>query len=385
MQTNHRDGRTDGRLFRRTLVAAAAVGFAVVLWRLTDLILLLMAAALVAFIFYKFATQLQRRIRAPFPVALGLAVVVPTLVLLFVFWAFGSMMADQFALLAEQLPGAFAWAQDWLKTSSVGREITGMAGGFMPDSSRVVSLLQTVASSVGTVVTSLVVVLVAGIYLAAQPRLYGRGVLHLVPPHAREKTVTTVAAVAYALSSWLKAQGVSMIFVGIFTGVALSIVGIPAAPAIGMVAAICEFVPYLGTIVVAIPSIIIGFSISPETGFWTIAVLVAVQQIQGNIVTPLIQSRMAELPPALTIFSLIAAGVLLGPMGVILAVPLTVIAQTLVKELITYPEAPETGVASLSSLPGDPKAEMADPTPPPPPKKARTRPKRAASKPSPSA
>jgi predicted PurR-regulated permease PerM len=70
----------------------------------------------------------------------------------------------------------------------------------MPEGSRIVATVQTVASSLGTVVTSLVVVLVAGIYLAAQPRLYGRGVLHLVPPHARHKTVTTVRAVADAIS-----------------------------------------------------------------------------------------------------------------------------------------------------------------------------------------
>jgi predicted PurR-regulated permease PerM len=209
-------------------------------------------------------------------------------------------------------------------------------GSFMPEGSRIVAIVQAIASSLGTIVTSLVVVLVAGIYLAAQPRLYGRGVLHLVPPNARHKTVTTVKAIADAISNWLKAQGVSMIFVGAFTGIALSIVGIPAAPAIGLVAGLCEFVPYLGTIVVAIPSILIGFSISPETGIWTIVAIVVVQQVQGNIVTPLIQSRMSELPPALTIFSLIAAGVVLGPMGVILAVPLTVVAQTLIKELVTY-------------------------------------------------
>jgi predicted PurR-regulated permease PerM len=141
-----------------------------------------------------------------------------------------------------------------------------------------------------------------------------------------------------AVSGWLKAQGVSMVFVGIFTGVALGLVGIPAAPALGLVAGLCEFVPYLGTIVVAVPAILIGFSISPETGIWTIVVIVIVQQVQGNIVTPLVQSSMAELPPALTIFSLIAAGILLGPMGVILAVPLTVVAQTLVKELVHYDE-----------------------------------------------
>ncbi len=335
------DGISDLTIFRRTLLVAAGIGFAIVLWRLTDLILLLIAGALVAFIFYKFADLIQRRLKVPHALALSLAILLPILFVGFVFAAFGNLMAEQFAILFDQLPSALAVVQDWLQNSELGRELSRRAGSFMPDGSRIVSLVQTVFSSLGTVVTSLVVVLVAGIYLAAQPRLYGRGVLHLVPPHARHKTVTTVRAVADAISGWLKAQGVSMVFVGVFTGAALAIVGIPAAPAIGLVAGLCEFVPYLGTIVVAIPAILIGFSISPETGVWTIIALVIVQQVQGNIVTPLVQSSMAELPPALTVFSLIACGVLLGPMGVILAVPLTVVLQTLVKELVTYPPHPE--------------------------------------------
>lgn len=347
---------SDLTIFRRTLLVSAGIGFAVVLWRLTDLILLLIAGALVAFIFSKLADLIQRRLKVPHPLALTLAILLPILFVGFVFAAFGNLMAGQFAILFDKLPDAIAVVQDWLRTSALGRELSQNVGSFMPEGSRIVSVVQTVFSSLGTVVTSLVVVLVAGIYLAAQPRLYGRGVLHLVPPQARHKTVSTVRAVADAISSWLKAQGVSMVFVGVFTGVALSIVGIPAAPAIGLVAGLCEFVPYLGTIVVAIPAILIGFSISPETGVWTIIALLIVQQVQGNIVQPLVQSSMAELPPALTVFSLIASGVLLGPMGVILAVPLTVVLQTLVKELVVYQQ--------LHDHPGGQGASHARPGPP---------------------
>ena len=324
---------TDGQVFRQTLVVLLASGFAVIVWRLTDLVLLLAAGMLVAFIFFQFADFIRKKAHMPFAVALTLAVVLPISFIAIVFGAFGNMMADQFAILFDKLPDAFAFAEDWLRTSSIGREITARAGSFMPDGGRIVSVLQTVFASLGTVVTSLLVVLIAGIYLAAQPRLYGKGVLMMIPPAARHKTVSTVLAVMDAMSAWLKAQALGMIFVGIFTTVALSLVGLPAAPAIGLVAGICEFVPYLGTIVVAIPAILLGFSISPETGVWTVLAIVVVQQVQGNIVTPLLQSKMSELPPALTIFSLIAFGVLLGPMGVILAVPLTVLALTLVKEL----------------------------------------------------
>jgi predicted PurR-regulated permease PerM len=73
-------------------------------------------------------------------------------------------------------------------------------------------------------------------------------------------------------------------------------------------------------------------------GIWTIVVLIVVQQVQGNLVMPLLQSRMVELPPALTIFSLVALGVLLGPVGVILATPLTVVAMVMVKALYVNPE-----------------------------------------------
>ena len=128
-----------------------------------------------------------------------------------------------------------------------------------------------------------------------------------------------------------------MLFVGIATTVGLLIVGIPAAPAIGLVAGLCEFVPYLGTIVVVIPAVILGFGESTTTGIWTLVVLIGVQQIQGNLVMPLLQSRMVELPPALTIFSLVAAGVLLGPVGVILATPLTVMLMVVVKAVYVQP------------------------------------------------
>jgi predicted PurR-regulated permease PerM len=108
-------------------------------------------------------------------------------------------------------------------------------------------------------------------------------------------------------------------------------VGLPSPLAIGLVAGLCEFVPYLGVVLVSIPTIILGFGQGVETGILTIVALVVVQQLQGNVVMPIAQSRFGDLPPVLTIFSLIAAGTLLGPLGVILAVPLTVVGMALLK------------------------------------------------------
>lgn len=326
----------DLTILRWTLVAATGIGIAVLLWKLTDLILLLLAAMLVAFIFHKFAKTLQRLTHMPFGLALTLAVVLPFLFLVVVFAVFGNLMANEFAILFERLPDAWHEFRSWLAASEIGRQLTDRAGNFMPEGGRIVDLLQASISGIGSFATNLVVVLVGGVYLAAQPRLYGEGVLKLLPPPTRDKTARTVAAIGEAMSAWLKAQGLAMLFIGVFTGVALAIVGIPAAPAIGLVAGLCEFVPYLGSIVVVIPATLIGFSISPETGLWTLISILIVQNVQGNVVTPLIQSSMVELPPALTIFALIAAGLLFGGIGIILAVPLTVVGQTMLRELLHY-------------------------------------------------
>ncbi|QMW22660.1 AI-2E family transporter [Sandaracinobacteroides saxicola] len=331
--------RSSGDVFRNTLVAAAAAGVAVLIWRLVDLILLLFACALVAMMFYQFARWLELRLRLPFALALTLAVLVPLASLLTVFTLFGAMLADQFGDLFTRLPAAFASAEKWLLQQPIGQEVITRLKGLAPDGSSIVNAVSGILASTGTALSGLAVVLIGGIYLAAQPRLYTRGILILVPAEHRPRVVHIVGQIVESLNSFLKGQGVGMLFVGVTTSIGLSIVGLPSAVAIGLVGGLCEFVPYLGVIVVTIPAVILGFAQGTDTGIWTCVVLLVVQQVQGNIVSPMVQSRMVDIPPALTIFTLIAAGLLLGPLGVILAVPLTVIGLVLLRELVTHRKA----------------------------------------------
>ncbi|WP_448587017.1 AI-2E family transporter [Thermaurantiacus sp.] len=334
------------RVFRDGLLFMAAVGTAILVWQLSQLLLVVFACALVAMMVAGFATSLRRRLHLPFGLAFTLAVVLPLAFVVSAFSLFGATMAAQFQLLLESLPAALRAAQDMLMASEAGRRVLAEVPGLMPSGARVIEVAQSVLSDLGTVVSMVAIILVGGIYFAAQPRLYTRSLLALLPPERRLPARRAWKRIVGSLHAWLKAQGVGMAFVGIATGAGLSVVGIPGAPAIGLVAGLCEFVPYLGTFVVAIPAILIGFSISLETGIWTILVIIAVQQIQGNLVSPMAQSRLADLPPALTIFALIAFGVLMGPLGVILAVPLTVVGVALLKELVIAGR--KRGVAPLA-------------------------------------
>lgn len=163
--------------------------------------------------------------------------------------------------------------------------------------------------------------------------LYGVGLLRLVPRSAQTRAAETFDAISVSLRNWLKGQALGMLFVGVATGVGLWLVGVPAAWAIGLVAGLAEFVPYLGVLIAGVPAVVLGFGQGTDTGLWTLGVLIGVQQLQGNLVMPLLQNKMVDLPPAVTIFGIIAAGILLGPLGVLMATPLTIVVLVLVRRL----------------------------------------------------
>jgi predicted PurR-regulated permease PerM len=336
--------------FRTTLAVMAGIGVALGTWQLHQLLLLLFASVLAAQMFHDFALLLKRRLRLPFGIALGLAVVLPLVALVVIFGLFGTLMVEQFGLLAKQLPASIRSMEAWLASSDTGRQIIESIRNYAPQVDTVVDLVQSGLANLGSGVSQLVIVLVAGVYLAAQPDLYLNGLIHTLTRLGTRHVAATLDAIHTALGAWLKAQAVSMAFVAVGTAIALWLVGLPSAIAIGFVAGLCEFVPYLGVILVSLPATLIGFSLGVETGIFTIIALVVIQQLQGNVVGPMAQGKLADLPPALTIFSLIGFGVLFGVLGVILAVPMTVVAMVLFRRamadtppLENTPPAPISG------------------------------------------
>ena len=321
------------RVFRATCVFLTTLAGAYVLWLLVDLLLLLFACALVALIFLTFANLIRRRTGLPYALSLTLAVLVLLAVVTGAVIFFGATMQREFAELAARLPAAWANLQGQMQTSRLGAQILTQAQQIAPSGQAIVNAATSALAAVGGAVSGLLLVLVGGLYLAAQPNLYAGGLLRLIPPSARASAGETLDAISVSLRNWLKGQGMGMVLVGLGPGLGLWLVGVPAAWAIGLVAGLAEFVPYLGIFVAVIPAVILGFGQGTDTGLWTIGVLVAVQQVQGNLVMPLLQNRMVDLPPAVTIFGIIASGILFGLPGVLLATPLTIVVLVLVRRL----------------------------------------------------
>lgn len=333
------------RVFRATLIVIATVAAVWLAWVLIDVLLLLFACALVALILLTVSGAIRERTGLPFGVTLTLAVVALLGLIIGSFVFFGATLSGEFAELARQLPAAWANVQAQLRNYTIGRTILENAEQLTPSGRAMFGVATTALSTVGGALSALAIVLVGGLYLAAQPTLYGVGLLRMLPVSMRTEAADTLDAISVSLRNWLKGQALGMVFVGVATWLGLWLVGVPAAAAIGLVAGLAEFVPYLGIIVAGVPAVVLGFGQGTDTGLWTIGVLIAVQQVQGNLVMPLLQNKMVDLPPAVTIFGIIAAGILFGAAGVLLATPLTIVVLVLLRRLYLG-EGKETVLAS---------------------------------------
>jgi predicted PurR-regulated permease PerM len=227
--TRSRESSFERGVFRATLIVLATTAAAYVLWLLVDVLLLLFACALVSLILLTITNAIRRRARLPFALALGITVLGLLALLGGAFAFFGTTLQGEFTELATRLPAAWASVQARLETSSIGASLLERAQGLAPSGQTIVSAVTTALTAVGGALSGLVIVLVGGLYLAAQPTLYAGGLLRLIPPAARTQAAETLDAITISLRNWLKGQALGMLFVGVGTGLGLWIVGVPCS------------------------------------------------------------------------------------------------------------------------------------------------------------
>jgi predicted PurR-regulated permease PerM len=316
---------------RVALVAAVAAG-ALVLWKASDVLLMAFGGALLAVMLSALADFLARRTPIGRRAALPLAILTILAALGLLAWWLGGIVAHQFAELVRQLPAALGKLRDWLAAAGVGREVLDSLGS----GNSTESALKLIGAAVSTLgaATNVLLVLVLGIYLAADPGLYRRGFLRLVPSRHRARASAGLNAASVALRKWLGGQLIAMLAVGVLTGIGLTVLDVPLAFSLAIIAALLEFVPFVGPIVSAIPAVLIAFANDPSTALAVALLYLAIQQVEGYLLTPLVQRWAVALPPALGALMVVALGVVFGLPGVIFGVPLTVVAMALADELL---------------------------------------------------
>jgi predicted PurR-regulated permease PerM len=186
------------------------------------------------------------------------------------------------------------------------------------------------SSTVGALGNIFVMVLLA-IYLASEPKFYADGLTKLFPIRSRARVREVLGEIGNTLSWWLIGKTASMLFIGILTWIGLSILGVPLALTLGLIAGLLSFIPNFGPIISAIPAILLAFVDSPISALYVLILFIVVQIIESNLVTPYIERQTVELPPALTVFAQLALSVLIGGVGLILATPILAFVVVLVK------------------------------------------------------
>lgn len=179
--------------------------------------------------------------------------------------------------------------------------------------------------------TALLVILFLGFYVALDPELYESGLVQLAAPRRRQSTRELLHRLRVGLVSWVVGRLLSMTVVGVLTALGLLALNVPLAVPLGVLAALLTFIPNLGPLLAAVPQMLLALEQGPQTVLWVAALNVALQTLESYLITPLIQSKQASLPPALTIVAQLLLGVWVGVIGVATAAPLVIAAMIVVK------------------------------------------------------
>jgi predicted PurR-regulated permease PerM len=332
---------------RIVLIAGGIVAIGLLGWFLAEVLLLAFAAVLVASVLRAISDLIQHQTRLPDKVSFALACVVMAAAIGGFLVLLGVQIYDQLDALIDKLPDAISTLGDRLGISNLEAIVSDSVPTFLQNGA--LGSIAGLSTGVLGAVSSLVIVFVAGIFLGLTPLEYRNGLLFLFPRQNRHVVGEALDNTGRALRLWLLGQLLVMVAIGVLTYIALFFIGVPSALALAFIAGVLEFIPFLGPILAAIPALLIALTLDdPFTALWVLGAYVIVQQLENNILVPLIQRRTVSLPPALGLFALLAFGILFGILGVLLAIPLTVVLLVLVKHLYV-----REGLDEEVSVPGE--------------------------------
>jgi len=241
--------------------------------------------------------------------------------------AFPTLLDEAFAL-ADRLKSFFGLGTqvglDPESLSRVGRQAL---------SGSTVSTAAGVGLTAANVISLGVVVFIATIYLVIRPEPWVNGFVSLFPAGWRQRTREVLQVLYQTVQRWFLGQLAAMTFIAVFWAISLSLIGVPFALLIGIFSGMISFIPYLGALISIVIPVLLALISDPFTVIWVILAFVIIQQIEGNILQPIVMSRAVDLHPALVVFAILVMGTLFGLIGVFLAVPLVAALQVLVREL----------------------------------------------------
>jgi predicted PurR-regulated permease PerM len=333
---------------RRVAIVVALAALPPLIWYLRNFLLVLMGAVLVAMLLQLVSEPFSRWMRLPRWVALIMSGLVILCTTGGTFYLFGTQLTSEIQDVLNRADTAAASITKSLQQSPLGRLALAHAG---TANVSVASLASNVASVSVQMLEQIIFTVAAGVYLAIQPNIYRKGMAALFPSGSRRDAIETLDDIGRALRLWLLGQAIQMCLIGVLSTIAVWLIGLPSPLALGVIAGICEFIPYLGPLIAGVPAVLVAMTSGLSLAMWTILAYLIIHQIEGNIIVPIIQRKLIFLPPAVLILSIVVVTMIFGGIGIVFAAPITVVSFVAVKKLYV-----RDVLGRPTSLPGERQA-----------------------------
>ncbi|QJW91530.1 AI-2E family transporter [Spirosoma taeanense] len=255
-------------------------------------------------------------------------------------WALAPTVSQQVDQLAQSLPQSVSRLKTTLGQSEWGQRVLDgipeqpgqllSSGG--PGKGVLSQVTGMVSSTLGGLV-NILIVLITGIYLASNPGAYRKGFTRLFNPSYRDRLLGVMDQCYDTLKNWFISRSITMVVVGVVTGIGLALLGVPFAIVLGILAGVLNFIPNLGPYIALAPALLVAFPQGLNQVLYVFILYMGVQSLEGYVLTPLLDKRFVSMPPALLLFGQVLLGILVGLVGVLFASPLIAVLLVIVDEL----------------------------------------------------
>jgi len=329
--------------YRAVVLAGGLLVLGLLFRQLLTLLLAVLITVIIAVALSAAAGVLERRFRIPRQVGAMLALLAGVGVIAGVIALVIPPFIEQTNDFVEDVPGIVDLLRERIRDLTGARpgeiadRVQGFAEGYTDDPGRLIGPITSIGLSVAGIFAALVLVLITAYYMAIDPDPLLDGMRRLVPPAHRHRADEIMSRLRSSWLGWMRGVAADMLVSGVLLYIGLTIIGLDFAIFFAVLTALLSVIPYFGAFASALPPVLFAFTDSPGKALLVLGIYMLVQQVEGNLVIPLVMARTVKLHPAVIAVGVLIVGQLFGFVGLVVAVPILSLIVILVEELWVKP------------------------------------------------